>query len=801
VHSILLWETETSATTPCGECQFRDESETGLAVNRCKNDAVYAHGERLDNSWCGSLCFCAVHAKLLSTTEGHILHEKCWNCQEHMTDANLNRIFHYNEPSAEPSAEKENVQADSDFNTAETYKDEYKITAHYKYDKPVLDNIGVGDFVQSAADALVSAIENQNTRYAIRIIESNQGVSLQSDRDGFFPLHKAIMSGNLSVFKRLLLDGADVNCSQHFETPLILAAKKNDLNIVKELVKFGADVNIAPYFMSPLAMATYMNNPDIVRELLRASAQVNYYDDDGLTALHDAARYGYIQIVQMLLQAGANQNLQNVEGNTALHLAMEERSGHPCAKYLLENADLSLLNAEGKTAYDIAIRFSSVDLLTLFQAKGVDLLMVKRKNLNALDWAVVCKNPTAVNYILSFITAKTNKATISTNICHAIENADYDIFLLFADQPFITLVTYNTLSSNGYNAMHMAISLKNYRMAKFLYKIGVDLNAKGKYNFTPLLLAVYECDYILCLLLLQHKADPHCVDEDLKSALHYAAKKKKNDAVDVRDDEDSTEEDYLSDEDYVSDEDTEDIKKDDSCLIVSALLLYGCNINAIDVFGVTPFFYACLYSRYAMIILLHSNKADINMKTRSGDTALINAIKKRKHKVASLLLKLGADIMLLNREKCSAFDYACRNNMQTIAMKISEHVSFKVDHGDMKATFKSVLEKKYYTILSFLATLPNFFNGNGTYLICAVAALDYQAVCILIPACIDINEKDKKGNTALHIAIKNCSIKIIVVLLKAKIDINIKNHGGKPALHYAKKCTIQIKALYKKYAR
>ena len=58
-------------------------------------------------------------------------------------------------------------------------------------------------------------------------------------------------------------------------------------------------------------------------------------DDDGWTALHNAALYGKIQVVEALLNAGADKAVKKKNGKTALDLAQEQ--GYPAIVKLLRD--------------------------------------------------------------------------------------------------------------------------------------------------------------------------------------------------------------------------------------------------------------------------------------------------------------------------------------------------------------------------------------------------------------------------------------------------------------------------------
>jgi ankyrin repeat protein len=76
-----------------------------------------------------------------------------------------------------------------------------------------------------------------------------------------------------------------------------------------------------------LLRAASAGNADTVRSLLASpNVDVNGIDDQGNTALMQAARFGHDEVVRALLIAKADVKIKNNEGKTALMLAAE--AGH-----------------------------------------------------------------------------------------------------------------------------------------------------------------------------------------------------------------------------------------------------------------------------------------------------------------------------------------------------------------------------------------------------------------------------------------------------------------------------------------
>ena len=74
----------------------------------------------------------------------------------------------------------------------------------------------------------------------------------------------------------------------------------------------------------PLSAAIYAGAPvDILRVLLDSGADMNSRDDNGNTALIDAACARYTEAVKLFLDRGADVNARSTEGGTALDCAKE----------------------------------------------------------------------------------------------------------------------------------------------------------------------------------------------------------------------------------------------------------------------------------------------------------------------------------------------------------------------------------------------------------------------------------------------------------------------------------------------
>ncbi len=102
------------------------------------------------------------------------------------------------------------------------------------------------------------------------------------------------------------------------------AAKAGEARLVA-VISSGISVNTANNDGDTALMeAAEDASPEVVRMLIKHGANVNVADKDGNTALMVAADEGRTEVVRILLEAGADVNTRNHEGKTALMMAEGE---------------------------------------------------------------------------------------------------------------------------------------------------------------------------------------------------------------------------------------------------------------------------------------------------------------------------------------------------------------------------------------------------------------------------------------------------------------------------------------------
>lgn len=175
--------------------------------------------------------------------------------------------------------------------------------------------------------ALMSAVEDDDVEKARELIAAGAEVDRKED-DDTTPLFVAVERGNLEMVSLLLDFGAKVNArNEEKQTPLMMLDEDASTELVELLLLKDAKVDlVAENGDTALIRAAAGNvEPQVLKALIDAGAELDAQNDEGSTALMNAADRENLENVRVLVLAGADVNLRDKEGDNAWdHTAEEE---------------------------------------------------------------------------------------------------------------------------------------------------------------------------------------------------------------------------------------------------------------------------------------------------------------------------------------------------------------------------------------------------------------------------------------------------------------------------------------------
>ncbi|XP_060083037.1 caskin-2-like [Ylistrum balloti] len=209
--------------------------------------------------------------------------------------------------------------------------------------------------------------------------------------------------------------------------------------------------------MSALHQAALVGNLDMMQLLLENGSSVSIQDNKGMLALHYAAWQGKSEPVHMLLQWQSPTNEQAKEGEAPLHLACQHGHFDVVNLLLLHHANPTIVNKEWKTPLDLACEFG--------RYRVVDLLL--RSNLCA---GLLAESP---NDMID------NNRTTCIHL--AAKNGHIEIIRLLLQAG----VNINRSTLRG-TCLHEAALCGKTDVVKLLLDCGVDVNKSNSYDQTAL---------------------------------------------------------------------------------------------------------------------------------------------------------------------------------------------------------------------------------------------------------------------------------------------------------------------------
>ncbi|KAG9348548.1 hypothetical protein JZ751_002284 [Albula glossodonta] len=205
---------------------------------------------------------------------------------------------------------------------------------------------------------------------------------------------------------------------------------------------------------TPLLVAVTANQPHIAYDLIRLGADVNAVDNQGQTALHMAAKYGYPEVIQVLLSTSRMPDLEvfDFEGHSPLHCAVLTHNRLHC---------------------------ETQQKLKLPKRRFDELESRKLKVMDCIGFLVQAGSCLASQDIKS-----------SKSVLHLVVQAgNYSLLKYFLEVNTGTVPDFINMKAHGNTALHMAAALQNESqqeaIVRLLLACGADPSIRNLDNEQP----------------------------------------------------------------------------------------------------------------------------------------------------------------------------------------------------------------------------------------------------------------------------------------------------------------------------
>ena len=207
--------------------------------------------------------------------------------------------------------------------------------------------------------------------------------------------------------------------------------------------------------------------------------------------------------------------------------------------------------------------------------------------------------------------------------------------------------------------------------------------------------------------------------------------------------------------------------------IIELFLYHGNDVN-MSLDGKT-LLYCCIGENNLEIIeLLLKKKANPNIKTSTGDFPLLLATREQYVDIVKCLIENNADVNLFDMNGETALSVAIKlRNVEIVKILLRKQVDFNSINIDGETNINIAVKSRNVEIVRLLVFDEILDKTSG---------ITYSTVNDI---CID--DRDKFGQTPLHVATKNGDFEIVKILLDCYADLNIQDENGETPLAIARR--------------
>ncbi|GBN93335.1 Ankyrin-3 [Araneus ventricosus] len=557
------------------------------------------------------------------------------------------------------------------------------------------------------------------------------------DTNGKTSLHLASKEGHEAVVRLLLKHKANTLFKDVFGyAPLHYAVLENHCNIVSVLLEneTHVDANQTFYGFTALHLAAAKGHLNLVDSLLEKEANVNFKSDMDFVPLHYAAGGGHFEVVKSLLMKGAEANAQTVLGLTPLHLAIDSGDVATITILLQHGAEVNAAYLDGFTPLHFAAGYGRFAASKILVEEGAAVALTSGDGATPLDIAAYLGHCELVEELLNGSDKYSKIQALQT----AASKGNLGVMeLLFDSGVDIKLLLDST-------ALHLAAEEGQMDAVKFLLDRGADINAQDCNGDTALHLSSSKVRKEVVQLLIERKADILIKNNTGTFPLEIIVRNGMTDFL-IR-------EEVGIDFSYAND--------------------------------VSPFHFGAFYGDINFVNYCIQKGCPVDIRTKSGSTALLLATLGGRVEVLSFLLDNGSDINAEDQKGCSALKHAVNaNNKKILELLIKKGANLSA--AKERTLFLSAVTQGHEDIVDFfLSRNPNVSASNSQISEFPLHTAVYFGHVSVVKKMLEkvkkeeINVRDKSSKTPLIIAAERDHCEIAQLLLSKGADPGVPSKYG-----------------------
>ena len=271
------------------------------------------------------------------------------------------------------------------------------------------------------------------------------------------------------------------------ESALHIAGWLGHANAVNALVAAGADVNRKDGISgwTPLMTMAHNNQTQCMQIVLaRRNCRIEEQANNGMTALHVAAWYGFVDAVDLLLRRGARASARDFKGQMPLHKLVQCKNDDSS---IIETIAHLLINAKGvdvncqddleQTPVWLAIQHDNAPFLRYLAKAGASFTMIDGYSRTLLHRVALCANAGVLHFLLAW-----GLPFIDTEIRDDEGNTAWDLFIFVAYAP-----AWRVGSMHQPNPLEQSLFVQLYKKVR-------DRNIEHDLSFLEQTLAALRAD-------------------------------------------------------------------------------------------------------------------------------------------------------------------------------------------------------------------------------------------------------------------------------------------------------------------